>query len=304
MTATLVDPNINGAPFKVPVVASSQIYKPVTIPRVEDLTSGSVGGAGVFDKLMSSILAHLKEEFDKNRITGSEYSRTYIELTQAAMNTAMQFVLTREQTFWAAQQAQIGAIDGLIKVETSRAAYATAQYNFEILLPLQAEQSQLQIDTATYNLNTALPAQTALLNAQTDTAENQALLVGVQKTTADYNLSTTLPAQLALIEAQTAVATKQSDLVEEQTEAQRAQTMDTRSDGTTTVAGEIGKRKALLTQQVTSFQRDSEVKAAKLFTDAWITNKTIDEGVTVPDGFTNASIDDVLSVLKTNNGFV
>ncbi|MBQ5153795.1 hypothetical protein EGM85_11085, partial [Macrococcus caseolyticus] len=61
------------------------------------------------------------------------------------------------------------------------------------------------------------------------------------------------------------------------------------------------KQKELYTQQITSYQRDAEVKAAKLFTDAWITQKTIDEGLTPPNGFTNASVDDVLSTVKRNN---
>lgn len=61
---------------------------------------------------------------------------------------------------------------------------------------------------------------------------------------------------------------------------------------------------ALYKQQIVSYQRDSEVKAARLFTDAWITMKTIDEGLTAPNGFTNARVDDVLLKIRTENGFV
>lgn len=60
---------------------------------------------------------------------------------------------------------------------------------------------------------------------------------------------------------------------------------------------------ALYEQQITSYQRDAEVKAARIFTDAWITMKTIDEGIDPPDGFTNNRIDDVLKTLRDNNGF-
>lgn len=59
----------------------------------------------------------------------------------------------------------------------------------------------------------------------------------------------------------------------------------------------------LYEQQITSYQRDAEVKAARIFTDAWITMKTIDEGIEPPDGFTNARIDDVLKTLRDANGF-
>ena len=106
--------------------------------------------------------------------------------------------------------------------------------------------------------------------------------------TAQYNLTNMLPQQLAN--------------VKEQTEAQRAQTLDTRTDGVA-VVGVLGKQKALYSQQITSYQRDSEVKASKLFTDAWITMKTIDEGLLPPSGFQNSSLDQILTTLKTNNGF-
>lgn len=93
---------------------------------------------------------------------------------------------------------------------------------------------------------------------------------------------------------------QQKLLMVEQTEAQRAQTLDTRTDGAD-VTGSIGKQKALYAQQITSYQRDAEVKAAKLFTDAWITQKTIDEGLVPPNGFTNNSLDPILTTLKANN---
>ena len=86
-------------------------------------------------------------------------------------------------------------------------------------------------------------------------------------------------------------------------ESARAQTLDTRTDGLA-VSGSVGKQKALYSQQITSYQRDAEVKAAKLFTDAWITQKTIDEGLTAPSNFANDSVNTILGVLKANNGLV
>lgn len=59
----------------------------------------------------------------------------------------------------------------------------------------------------------------------------------------------------------------------------------------------------LYKQQIVSYKRDSEVKAARIFTDAWITMKTIDEGLLAPDGFTNEHLDDVLKSIKDKNEF-
>ena len=295
--------NINDGAFKVPVQTSSLLLKPVQRLQVGDYTSGQVNGTGVFDKIMSGISAHLKAEFDRDRITGAEYTKAYIALTQSAMATALQFMMNAETTFWASQGSQIDAISGLIRLESDRVAYATAQYNFEVLLPLQRDQAQIQLDTATYNLQHTLPAQLDLLEKQAETQDFQTDLVKWNSQIAEYNLTTTLPAQLILTEKQTDLVEKQTLATTEQAEAQRAQTLDTRSDGTTPVAGVLGKQKALLTRQETAYQRDSEVKAAKLFVDPWITMKTMDEGLTPPTGFTNSSLDEILTALKTNNGF-
>jgi hypothetical protein len=48
-----------------------------------------------------------------------------------------------------------------------------------------------------------------------------------------------------------------------------------RTDGAL-IVGSIGKQKALYDQQITSYKRDAEHKATKLFTDTWITQKTLD----------------------------
>lgn len=103
---------------------------------------------------------------------------------------------------------------------------------------------------------------------------------------AKYNLDNTLPQQKALLS--------------EQTEAARAQTLNTRTDGST-VTGSIGKQKDLYTQQITSYQRDSENKAAKFFLDGWVTQKTMDEGLVAPTALQNASVDTVLNRIKLNN---
>lgn len=90
-------------------------------------------------------------------------------------------------------------------------------------------------------------------------------------------------------------------LLIEQTESARAQTSNNRTDGAL-VVGVLGKQKELYAQQITSYQRDAEVKAAKMFADAWTVQKTIDEGLLPPDGFTNSSLDAILDTIKINNG--
>ena len=321
--------NLDDPLFKVPVDASSAMYQGLTKISNADLTTGVVGGAGTFDILMASVSAHLKAEYEKGRITGSEYTRAYIELTQGAMAQAVAFLLGREQSFWEAQKSQIMAVTAQVqlaqtKVTLVQALYETnlARANYGLTKLKMASESQAFCINK-FNLESTLPAQLALLGVQRGqgqyTLDNlmpeqknasiaQTGLLNVQKTTAQYQLEALLPQQMEQAVAQTLgekyrvnnLLPTQNKLLLEQVEAQRAQTMDVRTDGLA-VAGIMAAQRALYTQQTTSYLRDSEIKAAKLFTDAWITQKTIDEGLEAPNNFTNTQLDLVLNHIKLNN---
>lgn len=182
----------------------------------------------------------------------------------------------------------------------------TAIYNLENLLPAQlatANSQKLSIDKANsisdYNLATVLPSQVAMTNAQK-------LGQDKQNETANYNLINLLPKQVDLLDEQIAGAVKDTETktytldelmpvqklsLQEQAEAQRGQTMDTRSDGTTPIAGSIGKQNSLYAQQVVSYQKDSQLKAAKVITDTWITCRSIAEDFPLPKQFDYLSTD-------------
>lgn len=309
--------------FQFPYDPNSPLYNKVTPLTVEQLTTRQPGGTGVFDALMDTFRAHLLEEMERGRITGAEYTKAYIACAESAMNQAAAFLLGKDEAFWQAQTAQIGAMTARIQFESAKVQLAAVQlealnqeanyaltkmklasedidyciskFNLEKTLPAQLEMTELQKagavlanDTAAFNLATLLPLQQQMLIKQVDGQ-------GIQNNTATFTLSDMIPQQLKNLQAQ-------QKLYLEQMEAQRGQTHDMRSDNFP-VAGVMGKQKLLYTQQVTSYQRDAEVKAAKIFSDAWITQKTIDEGLNPPNGFTNASVDLVLTALKANNGF-
>jgi hypothetical protein len=235
------------------------MYQVISGPSVNELTTRTVGGSGVFDALMASVSAHLAGEYAKNRITGSEYSKVYIELTQAVLQASVQFTLGKDAAFWAAQKAQVEAINGAVQIEATRVALAKTQFD-------------------------ALTSKAGYVLASMKSATES-----IQYCIAKYQLENILPAQ--------------KTLVQEQAEVQHAQTSATRLDGHA-VDGLVAKQWGLYNQQIISYQRDAEVKAAKMFADAWMTQKTIDEGLAAPTGFTNASLDTVLTAIKTANGFV
>lgn len=243
--------DITSSAFQIPEGTTAALYAVVTPIAITDLTTGVVGGTGAFDLLMAGMKVQLDGEYEQGRITGAEYTKAYIELTQSAMQTALQFVLGKDQAFWAAQNAQIQAITGLIALETARYTYANN-----------------------------LPLQTAGLTLQNETAS--------------YNLTSTLPAQLANLQEQLVLLTWQA-------EVQRAQVSGTLLDGATAVGGVMGAQEALYNQQITSYKRDAENKFAKIFSDSWITQKTIDSGLLPPQAFTNDSVNEVLAAIMNTN---
>lgn len=236
------------------------------------LTEGAIAGNGVFDVLMRASATHLKNEFDAGRITGDQYTKAYIALIEACMAGSIQFLLGREKTYWDARVSRLQAEEAL----PAEIANLTKQ---GLLLTEQTQNAATEGDIAAYNLANLLPKQVAKIDSD---------ILGATKDNdiKAYNLTNLLPEQLKL--------------VKEQAETARSQTLDTRFDGAA-VTGSVGKQKALYDQQVTSYQRDAEVKAAKMFIDSWITQKSIDEGLLAPTTLQNASVDAILADIKTNN---
>lgn len=156
----------------------------------------------------------------------------------------------------------------------------------------QAALAQIQAVTARVNLMTS--------KAQFVLAKSQALNTKAEYALTKLKLSTESETYCAALFNVTNILPQNLKLLVEQTEAARAQTLDSRSDGQV-VKGSVGKQKELYDQQITSYKRDAEVKAAKMFSDAWITQKTIDEGLVPPPAYENATVDEVMQTIKTNN---
>lgn len=151
-----------------------------------------------------------------------------------------------------------------------------------LLVQQQGRKAEIDLVTAKVLLDTA-KAQYAAAQAQASILEAQHVqaLLQIAGEDAKYNLTQW-----------------QIDLVREQYEQARAQTSNTRSDGST-VFGVIGKQKDLYTQQIDSYQKDAAYKVGKMYLDSWLTQKTIDEGLTPPTELANATLQTVLSRLRS-----
>lgn len=275
--------SIDDTKYQLPTTSASQLYGTIRSVKIEDVTTTEVGGPGAFDTLLTSIRNHLAIEYEAGRITGAEYTKTYSELVQAALQNSISFVLQKDKQFWENQIAQITAIQGVIaldraKIElaqTNILAYtAKTQYaNEKINLAIQ-DQNYCKVK---YEVEEILPKQVAMTEA------------GISKSSAEtasitYNTDHVLPAQKALLTAQTSTETskkvltdKQQQLVVEQTATQKAQYMGT-------PAGYIGKQMELYDAQITAYSNDYTIKRAQVISSLRSTNATV-SGEVAPETF-------------------
>ena len=71
--------------------------------EITDLTNGSNvnqewQGTGVFDKLMSAVNKNIEIQYQKGRITGSDYAQVYTQSLQATLQQAVEFLLRKDLT--------------------------------------------------------------------------------------------------------------------------------------------------------------------------------------------------------------
>ena len=259
----------------------------------------------------------------------------------AVLNNANQFILNKDSARWnsiraqmEARNSEIKATVALIELERARMEAAKSAYDMQnsaadyaltkikvanaeaehCLLVAQTDKENytnkhilpISLAQEQHKLLKTMPLQTQLVKEQVEKERAQTLdtrmdgltpvagILAKQKDslckdveTKQYNLDNILPSQLALMI--------------EQRESERAKTLDTRIDGVTPVSGTVGKQKELYTQQIDSFDKDAKYKIAKIYLDGWITQKTLDEGLTAPTELQNTAINAVLSEIRDVN---
>jgi len=63
--------------------------------QFEDLTNATTptDGTGYFDKLLSTINIHVEDQYNKGRLTGTDYSNVYLGSIQSAISQSLEFLL-------------------------------------------------------------------------------------------------------------------------------------------------------------------------------------------------------------------
>lgn len=154
--------------------------KPLTLTN-EDLTQRKVGGDGTMDYLMKSTHVHLREEYDKGRITGNEYTKAYIALTEVSVGNAVQYLINRDQSYWQAITAKINAQASMVDLEIAKNELALKRYQVksEEAKFANTKMNTLNLESAynnsEYSLANILPAQFTLIKEQGEVQRAQTL---------------------------------------------------------------------------------------------------------------------------------
>jgi chromosome segregation ATPase len=234
---------------------------------VTSLTDGSINGDGVFDKLMTSVTAHVERQYSNSRITGADYANVYLGSLTTVLNQSSSFLLQSEQL-----NKQLLLLDEQI---------ANVQANSELVA---AQKAKMEADTA------LSVKQLEVLQAQIEQSNASTQLTNQQKTNAE--------AQYDLILKQQDKADKETALLEQKLTTEIAQTVGDE----TTVKGILGKQMELIQKQAEGFDRNSEQKLVKMMIDTWTVRQSTDGADTLNNGLSDDQINNVLNIAKTGIG--
>ena len=208
------------------------IIDPVTPLTIEQLTTKSVDGTGVFDAMMAAVTAHLSEQHSKNRITGADYAKVYMGSISASMQFAVQFLLGKDRvylenlqlreaiTLAQAQTVRAKADIQIAKAQIQQMAYATIDSRLKAYTSRNAYAlSKMELVTG-YESILSKEAEISLTLEQVDVARAQ---------TKD-TLTTGQPV-LGVVSLDKQLKEAQALTAQEQLDVARAQTKDTLLDG-------------------------------------------------------------------------
>jgi hypothetical protein len=109
---------------------------------ITDLTTGAVAGAGVFDKLMAAMRAHLELEFTSNRIRGPEYATVYLGSMEAALKSGMDFLLQQHLGSLEIQLAKQKVANAILEAKVLIAQECKLRAEYDVLLETQLKTAE------------------------------------------------------------------------------------------------------------------------------------------------------------------
>lgn len=253
---------------------------------ITDVTTGVIDGNGSFDKLMTVAKAHLLEEYTKQRITGDSYAQAYIATMQAAMQAAIQFTISAEQTN--NQSELTDEQKQLIIAQTAQVKAETLNVPKQGLL-LDVNKLNVEQDTL-YKT-----AQRSLTEKQEDLVDKQILTETAQTTNP---ISGIKKAEWERLQKDIELTDTNIRLVSQKVETELSQVSDVTTQGNT-IAGVVGKQKAIYEAQAKGFKDDAITKATKMMIDVFSVQRSTDDAFAPPTALDNVAISTQVTKMLT-----
>lgn len=259
---------------------------------IDDITTGTIDGSGIYDRLMQINSLHLLREFKEQRITGDKYAEAYIAMMVESMKTSASFAV-----------ASISANNQRELTEEERQKLIAETENIKATtknIGVQTDLVHKQI-TLTDKQITKLDADIRISDEQGKLIAAQVITEKAQTTTPTAGIKYAEYTKL-MREDEIAEATKQLAIQKVLTE--KAQVMDKIpelsgfTDSVGTVEGMIGVQKDVHIEQAEGFKQANIHKATKLMTDIWAIQRSTDPG-TIPTAATQLHDNNIGSAVET-----
>ena len=210
--------------------------------NITDLTLKTLNGTGVLDQMLATMRVHLGEQFEKERIQGTEYAEVYLGAFQSTLAAAIQFLLARRKL----------GLD--LKLQEAQISLTTAQ----------EDQIRAEMQKIPYEIQ-ALQKQLELADKQIAQADKQLELTEAQ-------IQVQLK-QLDLMAEQLKQAEAQTEYYKQRTITEKAQTQA----GVAATGSVIGTQITLMNKQADGYDRNAEQQAAQIWANTWNVRRQTDE---------------------------
>lgn len=243
------------------------------LTNTSDQTFGS--GTGVFDKLMQTVTLHVTNEFEKGRISGTDYATVYLGSLQSVLAQSVQFLLTEQK---AGKEADL--VDSQIRESEEKidlvAAQTANQYE-----QISASQAATVRENLLNNKQVIkLQKESILIEKQTEKVTEDILKVTAEKDDQIFVTTNLRPEEVDLLQSRDA----------EQISATSRNTAES-------------TQKVLLMQaQTLGFASDTKQKILKQMHDGYAVNLSIAGVGNVPEANQDAAIDALVQELLQDVG--
>lgn len=131
-----------------------------TALNIDELTTGSLTGTGVFDVLLQTLRLHLDREFTSGRITGTAYATVYSQALTSFLQEATAYCLSKAKL--ALELKQLEEQVTILQLQQTKLTAET------ILVESQQSQVEAETDKILYETTYVLPENVKVIKNQQD----------------------------------------------------------------------------------------------------------------------------------------